>query len=98
MKSVKRITATALMGACIAVGAAGVAAAEDVGGGEWVHGVSGVPYVGVVWSDYFHEMKCHGSTAVGTTTVRDSAGLGEWSEARATRAAGNNQTYWRDSC
>ncbi|MFD0772447.1 lactococcin 972 family bacteriocin [Streptomonospora algeriensis] len=30
--------------------------------------------------------------------MRESADRGDWSEAAAVRAVGNNQTYWRKTC
>ncbi|GAA2009595.1 hypothetical protein GCM10009799_41930 [Nocardiopsis rhodophaea] len=99
MKSAKRISVATLMVAGIVVGSAGAAAAyEKVGGGKWIHGVSGLPRSGPVWSNYYHPSTCHGSTAVGVTTVRDDAEADLWSEATTIRALGNNQTYWRKSC
>ncbi|MBB6174869.1 lactococcin 972 family bacteriocin [Nocardiopsis mwathae] len=99
MNSAKRISIAVLMAAGIVVGTAGAAAAiEKVGGGKWDHGVSGLPRSGPVWSNYYHPSTCHGSTAVGVTTVRASARQGLWSNATTLRAAGNNQTYWRNSC
>ncbi|MCY9787583.1 lactococcin 972 family bacteriocin [Nocardiopsis sp. EMB25] len=100
MNAFKRISIAALIASGITVGTAGVAAAvvEYVGGGTWSHGSQGVAGAGVTWSNYHHGSVCHGSTAVGAYTVRDSAPAGEWSRAAAPKALGNNQTYWRTSC
>ncbi|MEY9213357.1 lactococcin 972 family bacteriocin [Thermobifida halotolerans] len=77
-------------------GTAGTAFAvvERVGGGWWDHGIAN----GYVYSNYYHETVCHGSTAVGTYTLRASAPAGKTSVARVPKARTNNQTYWRTSC
>ncbi|MFE3457530.1 lactococcin 972 family bacteriocin [Nocardiopsis aegyptia] len=91
----KRTVAILLMGASIALGAAGVAAAREVtyvGGGTWYHGLTSAR----VYSNYFHSTRCHGSTAEGTYTYRSATvAAGYTSEASAPRALYNNKTYWR---
>lgn len=95
MNTWKKAVATVLIGAGIGVGAAGVAAAREitqVGGGTWYHGLT----PSYVYSDYFHSTRCHGSTAVGTYTVRSATmGPGYTSKASAPRAGWGNESYWR---
>ncbi|WP_071622967.1 lactococcin 972 family bacteriocin [Nocardiopsis dassonvillei] len=95
-KSLKRAAFTALLAGTLATAAAAPAAAyiEYVGGGKWDHGMTSSR----VFSNYDHPTVCHGSTAVGTYTSRDSAPAGSWSYASAPRANKNNETYWRTSC
>jgi bacteriocin, lactococcin 972 family len=96
MNKARKIAATLLLAVGIISGTAGVAAAATsyVGGGEWQHGIQG----GYVYSHYYHASRCHGSTAVGTYTVRASAPAGNYSYANAPKAWTNNQTYWRNTC
>ncbi len=96
MNALKRTCATLLISAGLTAGAVGVAAAavEYVGGGIWDHGLTS----SIVYSDYYHGSVCHGSTAVGTKTVRASAPAGYWSLADAPRDIANNQAYWRTTC
>ncbi|MFW6720669.1 lactococcin 972 family bacteriocin [Streptomyces sp. MAR4 CNY-716] len=65
-----------------------------VGGGTWVHGLTGH----TVYSDYYHYGKCHGSTSVGTYTDRDAAFAGLWSETEAPRPVTGAEAYWRTTC
>ncbi|MCY9787584.1 lactococcin 972 family bacteriocin [Nocardiopsis sp. EMB25] len=92
----RRTTVTVLLTSGLALGAAGIAAADVdyVGGGTWYHGITETR----VYSNYYHGSVCHGSTAVGTTVVRDSAPAGGTSRASAPRAWTNNQSYYRTSC
>lgn len=97
MKKAKKALVTVLVAAGITMGTAGAASAavEYVGGGTWDHGVTSDR----VYSNYLHQLRCHGSTAVGTRTVRSSdTAAGRWSYASAPKAWINNQRYWRSSC
>ncbi|MEU3230017.1 lactococcin 972 family bacteriocin [Nocardiopsis alba] len=97
MSRVKRAIVTLLVAAGIGVGSAGVASAavEYVGGGVWDHGIVSDR----VYSNYLHDSRCHGSTAVGIRTVRSAnTGAGLWSRASVQKANTNNQTYWRNTC
>ncbi|WP_431871375.1 lactococcin 972 family bacteriocin [Nocardiopsis eucommiae] len=97
MSRTKRVLATLLITAGMGMASSGVAAAavSHVGGGIWDRGVVSDR----VYSNYLHESRCHGSTAVGVRTVRSadtSAGL--WSRASVQKAWVNNQMYWRNTC
>ncbi|TQN27560.1 lactococcin 972 family bacteriocin [Haloactinospora alba] len=97
MKSfVRRATAITGIVVGLSFGSAGavVAATDHVGGGVWSHGFSD----GDVYSSYYHNSVCHGSTAVGTYTDRDEASAGYTSYASAPEAWANNQTYWNKTC
>lgn len=100
MKTLKRISVTVFAVAAVIMGTAGAASATHsyVGGGEWLWGITGVPGAGEVYSRYHHGSACHGATAVGTRTVRVNSDAGQWANASAPRANGNNQSYWRNSC
>ncbi|MEU1898521.1 lactococcin 972 family bacteriocin [Nocardiopsis dassonvillei] len=92
--TLRRAAATLAIAAGLTAGTAGVAAAavSYVGGGTWYHGLTS----SVVYSDYFHGSRCHGSTAVGRYTVTSAAYLpGYTSRASAPRALSNNESYWR---
>ncbi|WP_285730865.1 lactococcin 972 family bacteriocin [Nocardiopsis sp. ATB16-24] len=94
MNALKKAMVTLAVAAGLTAGTAGVASAatEYVGGGTWWHGLT----ASTVYSDYFHATRCHGSTAVGTYTVRSTGYLpGYTSKATAPRALYNNETYWR---
>lgn len=97
MNRTKKVLVTVLIAAGISVGTASTASAvvSSVGGGTWDRGVVSER----VYSNYLHNSRCHGSTAVGTSTVRSAdtrAGL--WSRASVRKAWTNNQMYWRNSC
>ena len=65
---------------------------SNVGGGTWDRGIVAER----VYSNYLHNSRCHGSTAVGKTTVRTAnIAAGYWARATADRAIGNNQAYRR---
>lgn len=92
--ALKQTVVTLLVAAGITLGTAGaaVAATSYVGGGTWWHGLT----AGTVYSDYFHSTRCHGSTAVGSYTIRSASMLpGYLAQASAPRATHNNETYWR---
>lgn len=100
MKTLKRISVTVIAAAAIAMGTTEIASATHsyVGGGEWLWGITGVPGAGEAYSRYHHGSACHGATAVGTRTVRVNRDAGQWANASAPRANGNNQSYWRNNC
>lgn len=100
MNTVKHMSVTVIAVAVISMGATGIASAAHsfVGGGEWLWGITGAPGIGEVYSNYHHGSACHGATAVGTRTVRVNRDAGQWANASAPRANGNNQSYWRNSC
>lgn len=91
---------TVVITAAVILGTAAPALAQTshVGGGVWERSLTGVPGQGFVRSNYHHQNKCHGATAVGTHTERVSAPAGIWARAEASRARANNQQYWRNSC
>ncbi|GAA2009589.1 lactococcin 972 family bacteriocin [Nocardiopsis rhodophaea] len=93
---VRRVATTAVLAVGLTIGtaSAAMAAFEKAGGGEWTHGISN----DTVYSNYYHRDVCHGSTAVGTKTVRAEADAGLTSRASAPEAWTNNQTYWRNTC
>ncbi|MFG2562751.1 lactococcin 972 family bacteriocin [Streptomyces sp. NPDC048496] len=63
-------------------------------GGTWDHGAG----TAIVWSDYYHGSKCHGSTAVGKYIDSDEAAKGSWSFAQATVALSGNKAYYNTMC
>lgn len=96
-KMVRRFVAPVLLASTImgvAVTAANAAIVYPPEGGTWDRG-AGTSYV---WSEYYHRDICHGSTAVGKTTVRDSASAGHWAIARAQAKLSGNETYYRAYC
>src|SRR5699024_3621167 len=72
--ALKRALVTVIAVFGLVAGTAGAAAATTsyVGGGTWWHGVTSV----IVYSNYHHPNRCHGSTAVGETTASAMAGAG----------------------
>ncbi|GAA1741990.1 lactococcin 972 family bacteriocin [Nonomuraea bangladeshensis] len=61
-------------------------------GGIWNHGVS----QGYTYSDYWHDADCHGSTAVGVSTVRSpNMNPGSWSRAKVASSSFGNAAYYR---
>jgi lactococcin 972 family bacteriocin len=100
LKTIKRMTVSVIAFAAISVSTSGIASATHsfVGGGEWMWGITGAPGAGTVYSNYQHGSACHGATAVGTRTVRVNRDAGQWANASAPRANGNNQSYWRNDC
>ncbi|WP_026119313.1 lactococcin 972 family bacteriocin [Nocardiopsis ganjiahuensis] len=97
MNRAKKVLVTVLVAAGISVGTAGAASAvvSSVGGGTWDRGTVSDR----VYSNYLHNSRCHGSTAVGVHTVRSAnTGAGNWSRASVAKAWTNNQTYWRNTC
>ena len=91
--ALKRALVTVIAVFGLVAGTAGAAAATTsyVGGGTWWHGVTSV----IVYSNYHHPNRCHGSTSVGETTASAMAGAGRISRASAPRALSNNSSYWR---
>jgi hypothetical protein len=96
MVSIKRGFKLAVASGALVMAAAAPALAvvENVGGGTWDHGAG----TAVVWSDYYHGTKCHGSTAVGKYIDSDEAGKGSWSFAQAEVALSGNKAYYNTSC
>jgi len=67
----------------------------SVGGGIWNYGAGEE----VVWSNYYHSSKCHGSTAVGQYTDRSpDTSAGYWSYASAPVKVTGNNAYYRTTC
>ncbi|WP_083927589.1 lactococcin 972 family bacteriocin [Nocardiopsis prasina] len=97
MNRTKKALVTVLVAAGISAGAAGTASAavSNVGGGIWDRGIVSDR----VYSNYLHNSRCHGSTAVGVSTVRSpNTAAGSWARASVRQAWTNNQMYWRNSC
>jgi lactococcin 972 family bacteriocin len=96
-KLVRRFVAPILLAMALAGGAATAASATITyppEGGTWDHGWN----VNRVWSNYLHQNICHGSTAVGQTTVSRTASAGNWSLADARVKLAGNKAYYRTSC
>lgn len=94
---IRKPVAAALVAGAFLVGggAAAHATISYVGGGTWDHGVNS----SIVWSDYYHGSKCHGSTSVGSYTERDNAPAGWWSVTSApSRVFVVDKAYYRTSC
>lgn len=73
-------------------------ATKYVGGGKWHYGTTGPLGGGVVYSNYYHASKRHGSTVVsakGYAVRSATAARGKWSHA-STRAFmfGKDRSYW----
>ncbi|MFD7405177.1 lactococcin 972 family bacteriocin [Streptomyces sp. NPDC059866] len=96
MVNIKRgIKLAAVTGALVVAGAApAMATVVSAGGGTWDYGAG----TAIVWSDYYHGTKCHGSTAVGEYIDSDEAAKGSWSFAQADVALSGNKSYWNTSC
>ncbi|MBD3005161.1 MULTISPECIES: lactococcin 972 family bacteriocin [unclassified Streptomyces] len=61
-------------------------------GGTWDHGIS----PGIVWSNYQHDSKCHGSTSVGAYTDRSpNTPAGQVSYTSANAKVSGNKAYYR---
>lgn len=71
-----------------------LATIEHVSGGTWDHGAG----TAVVWSNYYHDDKCHSSTAVGEYIDSDEAAAGSWSYAQADVDWSGNEAYYNTSC
>ncbi|MFG2112920.1 lactococcin 972 family bacteriocin [Streptomyces sp. NPDC048718] len=86
----------AVTGALIVAGAAPALATitYPAEGGEWDHGAG----TAMVWSDYLHPSKCHGSTSVGTYTDTDTASAGSWSMTGAPVMLSGNKAYYKTTC
>lgn len=95
MKIRRNLKVAAAAGALILGGAApALATVVEVGGGTWDYGAG----TAVVWSDYYHDDKCHGSTSVGAYIDSDEAAAGSWSITQAEVALSGNESYYRTTC
>lgn len=95
MKSMRRMATAAVVSALLAIGGAGAAHAATTypAGGVWTHGANPI-----VYSNYYHPSRWHGSTAVGRYTYRSAlVAPGRWSVASAPRKAHGNRAYYRFS-
>lgn len=94
--SLKRaVKMAALSAALVVAGAApALATVKNIGGGTWDYGAG----TAIVWSDYYHGSKCHGSTSVGTYIDSDEASAGNWSFTQADVALSGNESYYRTTC
>ncbi|HDJ6066354.1 TPA: lactococcin 972 family bacteriocin [Staphylococcus aureus] len=85
------IASTILFGTLLGVTYKAEAATVHVAGGVWSHGI-GKHYV---WSDYSHNKRNHGSTAVGKySSFSGVARPGVQSKASAPKAWGGNKTFY----
>ncbi|WP_080793551.1 lactococcin 972 family bacteriocin [Corynebacterium pacaense] len=82
-----------IAGLTVSGAAAASATTINIDGGVWDYGVGS----GTVWSNYFHNGKSHGSTAVGTITSDSGCtNRNTWSRASApSKVIGTNKTYYR---
>ncbi|MFJ3970924.1 lactococcin 972 family bacteriocin [Streptomyces parvus] len=81
--------------ALVAFGASpAMAKVVSIGGGTWDYGAG----TAIVWSDYYHKTKCHGSTSVGKWIDSDEAAKDSWSITQADVSLSGNETYYRTSC
>ncbi|AQU68263.1 hypothetical protein BBN63_20640 [Streptomyces niveus] len=96
MMSLKRVVKMAAVSTALVVAGATPALATviNIGGGTWDYGAG----TAVVWSDYYHGSKCHGSTSVGAYIDSDEEAAGGWSITQAEVAASGNESYYRTSC
>jgi len=73
-------------------------AMEEVGGGWWDYGtrVSVIPPGQIVWSDYFHSTKVHGSSCKIGASAADSGWIaaGQWSYSNAVGAVWETGYAW----
>lgn len=73
-------------------------ATKYVGGGKWHYGTTGPKGGGVVYSDYYHRSKSHGSTVVngnGYTVRSPTIAKGKWSHASASAVRNKvDRSYW----
>lgn len=95
MKKKQGLRAAAAAGILVLVGATpALATIKHVGGGTWDYGAG----TAVVWSDYYHDDTCHGSTSVGARIDSDEAAAGSWSFTQAPVALSGNESYYNTSC
>ncbi|WP_411742030.1 lactococcin 972 family bacteriocin [Raineyella sp. W15-4] len=96
MNRIAKAIATAVVTLGIAAGSAASANATvvPVGGGTWNYGVGGI-----VWSNYYHGSKVHGSTACSGVRCVASPWTpqGRWSYASTSATLAGNTAYWRVS-
>lgn len=91
--SIKKTATRAITaGILLTTTAAGIASADNVGGGIWNHGFG----LTTVYSNYYHPSTCHGSTAIGTVkNYSGNTNPGVWAYASSQRtSSGTNQAYW----
>lgn len=95
MRSKRNLKVLVAAGALVIAGATpAMATVVNVGGGTWDYGAG----TAVVWSDYYHGSKCHGSTSVGKTIDSDEAAKGSWSITQANVKLSGNKSYYRTTC
>ncbi|OAH14880.1 lactococcin 972 family bacteriocin [Streptomyces jeddahensis] len=95
VKITRSLKLAAAAGVLVVAGATpALATVVSVGGGTWDYGAG----TAIVWSDYYHKDKCHGSTSVGEWIDSDEAAKGSWSITQADVALYGNESYYRTSC
>ncbi|MFJ2177289.1 lactococcin 972 family bacteriocin [Streptomyces sp. NPDC101062] len=96
MINLKRVVKTAAVSGALVVAAAtpALATVVNVGGGKWDYGAG----TAIVWSDYYHGSKCHGSTSVGQYVDADEAAAKSWSLTQAEVALSGNKSYYSTTC
>lgn len=94
MKTRNRVVST-LAAVVLAVGIAGPALAtvRQVDGGTWDYGTGN----GIVWSNYYHAKKCHGSSVTGASGLRRSPDTraGAWANVWDYDTRGVDHAYYR---
>lgn len=80
----------------MALGIAGIAYADRVGGGTWYHGKKD----GKAYSNYYHGSRCHSSAVYAGYWARSGATrAGNWAYASAKdRPYRVDKAYWNNSC
>ena len=72
---------------------------KRVGGGIWEYGTTGPNGGGIVYSNYYHSKKTHGSSvrnANGRTVRSPNVAKNKWSNAQTNAVAGKvDRAYWR---
>ncbi|MFF8695942.1 lactococcin 972 family bacteriocin [Streptomyces sp. NPDC015144] len=92
----KRVAKVAAVSTALVVAAAtpALATVVSIGGGTWDYGAG----TAIVWSDYYHGSKCHGSTSVGKYIDSDEEAAGGWSLTQAEVALSGNESYYKTTC
>ncbi|MFF3863259.1 lactococcin 972 family bacteriocin [Streptomyces sp. NPDC002209] len=92
---IKRAFRIALTTGTLVAAAATPALAANVSGGLWDYGVTD----SVVYSNYLHKDKCHGSSVQGSFfSSSGDVDAGDWSYASAGKAWSGNKSYYRSTC
>lgn len=90
----KRALMPVLVVGVMTVGIAGIAYADQVGGGTWNHGFSN----GQVFSNYYHGSRCHSSTVWnGKYHGSGPTRAGNWARASAPDSWRIDKAYWNYS-